>query len=460
MAKPYQLKKLALLSSSLLLLYSCGSIKPAAPELPLSQLNETPLPESKIDIPLSINLEDILNDNSSKIPSQLTGEGKVGPAKYTWQANRQPFGLTFLGDTMHITDEAQFNISGFIKNPFNGQWTNIASCNADLHIGISTHFGFSNNFTLFKNTHLTQFDLNACNLNIAGLNITPGIKPQARETFGKLLDTLGRRIDNYNIKPLIQPVWASLNKPVKIGDIGYITINPSAVRVGQLVTSGNTLSMVAGITAKPVFSLSDPGKSTSTTLPDLTGGNGGNGFNLHLDIHLDYQQLNQMLNTTIANKEIPVGTKGHLLIKSADIYGAGNDHLLIKVNFSGHQNGIPYHGLLYFTCLPVYQPETGNLYVSNIDFDANTITRLKEGPTVWLLDAGIKKYLHDQLHFNISGQINNLKSELNQTFNQPIGPRIALAGNIDSLTADGILPLKDYILLRVSASGNLSAKYN
>jgi hypothetical protein len=454
------LKKLAALSFFLLMLYSCGSIKPAAPELPLSQLNQTPLPESKINIPLSINFEDILNDYSSKIPSQLTGEGKVGPAKYTWQANRQPFKLAFLGDTMHVTDDALFNISGFIKNPFNGQWKNIASCNACLHIGISTHFGVSNDFTLFKNTHLTQFDLNACNLNIAGLNITPGIKPQARETFGKLLDTLGRRIDNYNFKPLIQPVWVSLNKPIKMGDIGYITLNPSAVRVGQLATSGNTLNMIAGITAKPVFSLADPGKSTSTILPDLTSDNGGNGFNLHLDIHLDYQQLNQKLNAAIGNKEIQVGAKGHLLIKSADIYGTGNDHLLIKVNFSGHQDGIPYHGLLYFTCLPVYQPETGDLYVSNIDFDTNTITRLKEGPTAWLLDAGIKKYLHDQLHFNISGQINNLKSKLNQALTQPIVQKITLNGNVDTLSADGILPLNNYILLRVSASGNLSVRYN
>ena len=111
------MKRLALLSFSLLLLYSCGSIKPAAPDLPLSQLSETPLPESRIDIPLSINLESILNDYTSRIPSEVTGEGKVGPAKYTWQATRQPFGLSFLGDTMHITDNARFNISGFIKKP-------------------------------------------------------------------------------------------------------------------------------------------------------------------------------------------------------------------------------------------------------------------------------------------------------------------------------------------------------
>ena len=302
--------------------------------------------------------------------------------------------------------------------------------------------------------------MDACNLNIAGLNITPGIKPQARETFGKILDTLGRRIDHYNYRQLLQPVWSSLNKPVKIGDIGYLTLNPSAIRVGQLATSGNTLSLIAGITAKPVFSLADPGKSTDTTLPDLTGDSGGNGFNLHLDIHLNYQPLNQLLNTNIGNKEIPVGAKGHLLIKSAEIYGTGNDHLLIKVNFSGKQNGIPYHGLLYFTCLPTYQPETGDMYVNDIDFDANTITRLKEGPTVWLLDAGIKKYLHDQLHFNISGQINNLKTKLNQALNQPIGQKITLNGNIDTITADGILPLKDFILLRISTSGNLSARYN
>jgi len=429
--------------------------------LPVSQLNETALPESRIDIPISINLQNILNDYSAKIPLQISGEGKLGPGKYTWQVNRQPFQLNFLGDTMHVSDDARFNINAFLKNPFNGQLKNVGSCNATLDIGLSTNFSISANYGLFKNTHLTQFDLNACNLNIAGLNITPAIKPQAKEMLGKILDTLGRKIDNYNYKQLLQPVWSSLNKPVKIGDIGYININPSAIRAGQLKTSGNTLSLVAGITAKPVFSLADPAKNTSSTLPDLlTNDAGGNGFNLHIDIHLDYQPLNQLLNTAIANKEIAVGAKGHLLIKSAEIYGTGNEHLLIKVNFTGRQDGVPYHGLLYFTCLPVYQPETGDLYVENIDFDANTITRLKEGPTVWLLDAGIKKYLHDQLHFNISGQINSLKTKLNQALNQPVNNRLVLNGRIDTIKADGLLPLKDYMLLRVSTVGNLSVSVN
>jgi len=455
------LKALSFLVLTLFILTSCSSIKPAAPDLPVSQLNETTLPESRIDIPISINLQNILNDYSAKIPLQISGEGKLGPGKYTWQVNRQPFQLNFLGDTMHVSDDARFNINAFLKNPFNGQLKNVGSCNATLDIGLSTNFSISANYGLFKNTHLTQFDLNACNLSIAGLNITPAIKPQAKEMLGKILDTLGRKIDNYNYKQLLQPVWSSLNKPVKIGDIGYININPSAIRAGQLKTSGNTLSLVAGITAKPVFSLADPAKNTSSTLPDLlTNDAGGNGFNLHIDIHLDYQPLNQLLNTAIANKEIAVGAKGHLLIKSAEIYGTGNEHLLIKVNFTGRQDGVPYHGLLYFTCLPVYQPETGDLYVENIDFDANTITRLKEGPTVWLLDAGIKKYLHDQLHFNISGQINSLKTKLNQALNQPVNNRLVLNGRIDTIKADGLLPLKDYMLLRVSTVGNLSVSVN
>ena len=130
------------------------------------------------------------------------------------------------------------------------------------------------------------------------------------------------------------------------------------------------LNLVAGITAKPVFSLTDPGKNIALPLPDISGETGGNGFNLHLDIHLNYDPLNKMLNAAVAGKEIPVGAKGHFTVISAAIYGTGNDHLLIKVNFTSRQDDIPYHGLLYFTCLPVYQSATGDLYVNDIDFDA------------------------------------------------------------------------------------------
>ncbi len=103
-----------------LLLTSCGAIKPGAPDLPPSQINSNPLPDSKIDVPVTIDLAQVFNDFNSKIPSEFSGEGTAGPAQYRWHILRQPFDMSLSGDSLNIIDAAHCNGGGYLKNPLNG----------------------------------------------------------------------------------------------------------------------------------------------------------------------------------------------------------------------------------------------------------------------------------------------------------------------------------------------------
>lgn len=442
------------------LLVSCGTIKPVMPNLPVSQINTEALPDSKIDVPVSIDLTQVFNDFNSKIPSEFSGEGLVGPAQYRWHIQRQPFNMSFSGDSLHIIDAARCNGGGYLKNPLNGKWSGVCSCDVDVTIGIHAGFNISNNYSLAADASLTQFDLSACNLNVVNFNVSPILKPHAIDAINNALAALNEKLEQYNFRTLIEPAWNVLYQPIKIADIGYIVINPSAIRLSRTSGPGNLLNLLAGVTAKPVFYLNNPGKTEGTILPDISTGAGGNGFNLNLDVHLDYRPLNNLLKSAVENQKIPVGANSYLLIKDADIYGRGNNHLLIKVKFSGKQGVVLYHGILYFTCVPVYDINTGNFYINDIDFDANTITKLKEGPAVWILSSGVKKYLNNQVHFNVAGQVNGIKDKLSQSLNRQIGTNLTLSGSVDSLSLQGILPENDYILVRLSTSGNLAVKVN
>ncbi len=450
-----------LLPCFILLLSACGSIKPAPPALPLSHIDTEPLPDSQIDLLVSINLQDVFNDFTAKIPLQLSGQGTTGPAQYRWQVQRQPFNLTLSSNTLNIADAAHFTGGGYIKNPLNGNWVSVASCNTDAFIGISASFAVTKNYFLSSNVKLTQLDLNACNLNVVNFDVSPIIKSKITGLLNDQLKNISQQINQYNFRSLLQPAWDQLNNPVKIGDLGYIVINPSSVRLSQPLGSGNILSLTAGITAKPVFYLSNPGKLNASPVPDVSGNSTNtSGFNITLDMHHDYQTLNERLKANINNQTINTGNGGYIIIKDADLYGTGNNHLFIKVKFTGKQNSVPYHGTLYFTCIPQYDAKSGDLYISSIDFDFNTITRLKEGPAVWILSSAIKKYLNNQVHFNISGQIKNLKNNLNIAINKPLDSHVSLQGKINSIELVDILPLKDYILIRASATGDLGLRMN
>lgn len=439
---------------------SCSMIKPAAPNLPLSQINAAPLPDSRIDVPVTIDLTSVFNDFTVKIPTGFSGEGQVGPGEYKWSIQRQPFNLSLSGYSLNIIDAAHCNAAGYLKNPLNHQLVKLASCEVDATIGISASFNLQNDYSLSANASLTQFDLSPCELKVANLNIAPILKPKAVDTINQALTGLNESLSKYNFKSLLQPGWTALGQPIKIADIGYIVLNPSQVSLAKPSGSGNFLNFSAGITAKPDFYLANPGKVTVNSLPDISTGTGDGGFYLNMDVHLDYKPLNDILKNNISDKRIRVAANGYIDIQDAGIYGTGNNHLLIKVKFYGKQGLAPYHGILYFTCIPQYDINTGNFYINEINFDVNTIDKLKEGPAAWILTAAVKKILGQDVHFNVAGQVNGVKDKLSQSLNRRIGSNIVLSGRVDSLRLQGILPEKDFILVRVSTSGNLAVKVN
>jgi hypothetical protein len=253
----------------------------------------------------------------------------------------------------------------------------------------------------------------------------------------------------------LRPYWTRLFMPIRFGDMGYLSLNPSQIRLENFSGSACALSAAFGITARPVFSLVNPGPpSAIPPLPVLTN-HEATGFNVYIDARIQYTGLNRLLKEHVDNQKMPVGANSYILIRNAEVYGSGNNHLLVRVDFKGRQSSIGYKGTLYFTCLPVYDPRTGQLYISEIEFDTYTKEKLLAKAGGWILNSAVKTLLHDQLHFNLRDQLNGVREQVNVSLNQPMDPRLQLAGKVDTLQLVGILPVKDYILVRMHAEGDL-----
>ena len=283
-------------------------------------------------------------------------------------------------------------------------------------------------------------------------------RPIVLKAINQSLERLHEKISHYNIRPLILPYWTKLFQPIRIGDIGYLLINPSQVQLENLSGSAHLLTAGIGITARPEFSLVKPGTpSICPSLPDISS-RSASGFNITMDIHIQYGPLNELINTYLVNKKIIVGKNGYLLVKNAELYGIGNNHLLIRTDFTGRQNGIGYKGHLYFTCLPAYDTSTGRMTLGDLDFDTHTREKLISKAGDWILQTTIKSFLHDQVHVDLGGQILSFKDQLTASLNKPIGLKMNLSGQINRLSLEGILPAKDCLLLRFNATGKVSIR--
>jgi Domain of unknown function (DUF4403) len=443
------------------LLAGCSRvIAPEVPHLPPSTIDTLLLPDSKIDVPITIDLDSVFSDLNRQIPADLNGSGNLGPGEYRWSIRREPFTLSWSGATLDLTDHAQGSAGGYVKNPFNKNFNKVCNCDFNVDLGINAGWALSDSYALSAHAKLTRFDADACNLTPANFNATPVIRPIATDAINKALDQLNEEVSRYDIPKLIRPYWAKLFQPVKIGDIGYISLNPSQIRLENLNGSAHQLAGTVGITAKPVFSLANPGPPTAIPPLPVISREDASGFNVYVDARIQYAELNRLAKAHLDNNKIAVGKTGYCMIKNAEIYGEGNNHLLIRIDFKGKQNGIGYKGALYFTCLPVYDVPSGQFYISDIDFDTHTRERLLAKAGDWILNSAIKTFLHDQIRLDLGSQINSIKGQLNASLNKPIGPNISLSGHIDSLSLLGILPVKDYMLMRLNAAGMLSVTKN
>lgn len=453
--------RIFLIITFITLLEGCSRvITPEVPHLPPSTIDTLPPPDSKIDVPITIDLDSVFSDLDRQIPADLNGSGKLGPGEYRWSIQREPFTLSWAGTALNLTDHAQGSAGGYVKNPFNKNWNKVCNCDFNVDLGINAGFTLSDSYALSAHAKLTRFDADACNLTLANFNATPVIRPIATDAINKALDHLNDEVGRYDIPKLIQPYWAKLFQPIKVGDIGYISLNPSQIRLENLNGSAHQLAGTIGITAKPVFSLANPGPlATIPPLPVISRED-ADGFNVYVDARIQYAELNRLAKTHLDNNKIAVGKTGYFMIKNAEIYGAGNNHLLIRIDFKGKQNGIGYKGALYFTCLPVYDVPSGQFYISDIDFDTHTRERLLAKAGDWILNSAIKTFLHDQVRLDLGAQIHSVKEQLNASLNKPIGPNISLSGHIDSLSLLGILPVKDYMLMRWNTKGSLAVIKN
>jgi Domain of unknown function (DUF4403) len=433
---------------------ACRVIQPHPPVLPPVALEATPLPDSRIDLPLTIDLDSVYTDIDREIPMELSGEGKLGPAQYQWTLQRKPFEIAT--DTLlHFDDQAQGTLTAYVKNPLNKKLSKVGDCHFDVDFGFVAQLALTEHYSLDARLRLTRLEAKACNLQVAGVDAAPDIQSILTSTLQEALTRLEGKLRQQNLTKLIQPYWAKLFRPIRFGDLGYLSLNPSQIRLENFSGSAHALSAAFGITARPIFSLTNPGPPSSIPpLPVITQSN-DTGFHVYIDARIQYTELNRLLEEHVDNQKMPVGAKSYIMIQNAEVYGSGNNHLLVRVDFKGRQSGIGYKGTLYFTCLPVYDPKTGQFYISEIEFDTYTKEKLQAKAGGWILNSAIKTILHDQLHFNLGDQLNGIRDEVNASLNQPIDPNFQLTGKVDTLVLVGILPVKDHILVRLHAEGTL-----
>ena len=447
-------------------------INPENPDLSPTNFHLDSLPVSEINIPIQINLKPVYDMaeksvdtvfTSPKYPDEWVQDGCDVRYKYIFR--RSPLQMKAIGTSLNLGFTGYYKIVGSTRLCINGTvispWTPPCRCGFGSESERRVDVSFTNSLSIQPNYKVNLSiirnepqPLDKCEVCFWGQDITKQVIKGLKEELDASKKELDSSFGVVDLKPQFQKVWDTLNKIYNLFGLGWLKINPQRIRINNLYAFNDSLNIFLGLTAKPAISFEKPIEQP-TWIPDLGTFSRKPGFNIFLDAVLNYDSLSFILNQQLNGKKFnfkKLIIKKKFIIDSCRMYGAGNEKLVIKVNFSGTNSGV-----VYLLGKPVYNKEKRTIEVIDIDFDIKSKNFLL-GSADWLFDKKITKEITKQARFELGAYIDSAKISINSQLNQEWMPGIRSYGNINDISLIGIYPTQQYLIIRSNCTGDLSVK--
>lgn len=448
-----------------------GKINPDKPSLAATDFKLDSLPDSEINIPIQINLKPVYAMAEGQVDTLFTSpgypDGWVQPGcdtRYKYSFRRGPLQMKASGTSLNLGFTGYYRIIGSTRVCVAGAaispWTPPCKCgfteperrvNVSFTNSLAIQPDYKVKLTIKRNEPEA---LDKCTVCFWGQNITQDVLDGLKAELDAAKAALDKNYGTVDLRPQFQQLWNQLSKSYNIYEMGWLQINPQKIRINNLYAKGDSLYVNLGLAARPVISLEKPNDKT-VPVPVMGTFGKNQGFSIFLDAMLNYDSLSTILNKHIADKSFDFAkgpVKKKFIIKDCKLSGAGNEKLIIRVNFSGTDNGT-----LYLTGKPSYDPVKHILELTNIDFDIKSKDALLKTAD-WLFNRRIVNEVSRYCRFELDSYIDSAKTNINQQLNHEWIKGVSSSGKIDDIRLIGIYPLRESLVIRSNCTGALSVK--
>ncbi len=447
-------------------------IDPEHPDLSPTNFRLDSLPNSEINIPIQINLKPVYTMAEKSVDTIFTSPHYPDDwvqdgcdVRYKYVFRRSLLQMHTMGSALNLGFTGYYKIVGATRVCVNGTvispWTPACRCGFGSEGERRVIVSFTNSLSIqpdykvklvFKRNEPQPLD--KCEVCFWGQDITKQVMKGLTTELDDAKKDLEKSYGSVDLKPRFQQVWDKLNKVYNIYGLGWLKINPQKIRINNLFAQNDSLNIYLGLSAKPVISFEKPTEQSSW-VPNIGSFSRKPGFTIFLDAVLSYDSLTNILNQQAMGKKFDFKKgfiKKKFIIEDCKIYGAGNEKLIIKVNFSGTNDGV-----VYLVGTPVYNVEKRRIEVTNVDFDIKSKNFLL-GSADWLFDKKITKEITKYAQFDLGAYIDTAKTAINKELNQEWIKGIRSYGNISDIKLIGIYPMAQQLVIRSNCTGDLSVK--
>lgn len=436
-----------------------------------AKISDTTLPESRIVVPIQINLKPIYAlaeksvDTVFTSPDYPNGWVELDCAtRYKYHFRRSPLQMRTSGTTMNLSFTGFYQIIGSsracVGTTALSPWTPACSCGfkeGERRVNVS----FSSSFS-FQPAHQVHVKvlrqepkpLDKCSVCFWGQDITSEVMNGLKEELDAAKKAIEDSFRIVNTRPYMQQAWNKLTEVYPVAGLGYLMLHPKRLHMENIYAKDDLLNISIGITATPVISFTRP-QAAPSLVPNLSPSGSGEGFSIFLDAQLEYDSLSKVLNGYLQGKRFDFKEavfKRHVIVDSCRVGGDTTGNLTIDVHFSGSHNGaVSFYGK------PFYNLQTKSIEVANLDYTLNTKDFLLK-TAKWLFNKKIITELKKHTTFNLAQYYDTAATNLNTWLNKEWVKGIKSTGKINDLKLTNVQALPQHLYLQTACSGSLSLR--
>lgn len=450
----------------LLLLVSCKTIEPIAPENEVVAAPTIMQRTSNLALPIELNLEPYFKDIEKSIPKQFKGkEDNCSGVSYSYRFERDPIRFNGKGNSLEYEVNGKYALNlnycaectYLINSRGNCVIPRIyASCGVGesmrrANVAYTTKIQVASNLQLKSDTKLSSFEtIDPCEITVFNYDATDKLKKEVSAELKKLEEEIDKTISEVDIRSEIKEVWKTLASPQQIGNYGYLSLQPKEISVSDINFVQKKAYLNVNMLFQPQITSQKPTTKVSE-LPKLSDYKAANGFNISLDIQANYDSLSSILNKELKGKQVMI-KKNLVIFDSMEVQGALNNKLNLKVAFSGKRKGI-----LFLVGTPVFDSVQQIITFPDLTFDLNTKNALLKSAK-WLFNSKITDKLQEFAVFDLKPHLIEVKKSIEKELNREISMGIHLKGSIKDVSVGKIYPNNSQLLIRVHADGKMSVK--
>lgn len=460
------LQKLLILFILPFVFYSCATQKAVAPSVATVDIPKIVQPVSNIDVPVSADLKSYFVQAENSVPNKyLDNQQPCQGLRYAYTFTRTHFTVTGSSNVFNLklTGSYGFTASYCAKCGTllgSGPQCLVPTVSAQCGVGEPLRrmeIAYQSTINILPDYHLRSKTvlypapkpLDRCNVLMGNIDVTDRLIQYITEPLNDLGKQVDAKIATYNVKPMIEQLWKSIANEFKLGDAGYLNINPQAVQLSGFSLSGTMLNFSVGLSAKPVVTLVS-NLIASKPLPSLSPYVPTNGFNIYLDMLENYDHLTAMVNKQVVGQNIQVAGK-EFIVDNIKVYGIGKQ-IAMQIDFRGSSTGT-----IYLVGTPIYDPVTHELTFPDLSFDLQTKAWMLKAAK-WMFNGKITDVIRQKATYNFSQFIADSKARIQSQLSRDMGDNIHSDVNIKDLNIQAIYPTSEKLIIRTLSSGQIKVR--